>query len=554
MVLCANFFPYCSTFDSQALLYRSSCEFQSSSLFITPALLDNEGAAMGALSKGCGSCKRRKVKCDDTRPNCTRCIAAGIKCAGFTQRLRFVDEEPRIRRSMAVSHAQSLELSTVTRRSQLVFHRGQIHRSQPPSPAPFSANTLPLTAFKDDIFMSYLVSKLFGETRYPWNAAEETRCGLPIAWITELVKTPQMLRYKSWDSLAAIIFGQAHKSANVITNARRLYGQALVEIRNQLSDPDDRRAESTLASITALSMYEIFASKTEKAWMWHANGLGWLLERRGPWQQKSYARKSMFLEHRIMLVAKSIISRQRTFLCDPIWKTVPWEDDSASKLAIDYLVDIGTDIGGYLAQVKACGSNKSTREPEYSQLRTQVALCLGEMNDWWCQWEAEHARSATEIPIHQANIESLFPTLLEYDMPWTAFTVCIHNAIRILLLQLWQMLLLSPNSIQPTDQGVVLDMLNGTALLGITSDTRGLACEILRSLKYCYRKSRRFISTFSFLFIQDVAYGCFDQGSREALWIAGHGWAELINSDGTEDANLLERQLPLGQIKGGNVG
>src|SRR4051794_12086645 len=47
---------------------------------------------------------------------------------------------------------------------------------------------------------------------------------------------------------------------------------------------------------------KIIAWKADKRWMIHANGLGWLLESRGPWQQKSSVGKSIFLEHRIMLV------------------------------------------------------------------------------------------------------------------------------------------------------------------------------------------------------------------------------------------------------------
>ena len=43
-------------------------------------------------------------------------------------------------------------------------------------------------------------------------------------------------------------------------------------------------------------------SGVEKGWMLHADGLGWLLERRGPRQQKSFAGKSIFLEHRITIV------------------------------------------------------------------------------------------------------------------------------------------------------------------------------------------------------------------------------------------------------------
>ena len=250
-------------------------------------------------------------------------------------------------------------------------------------------------------------------------------------------------------------------------------------------------------------------------------------------------------------VTKSIISRQSTLLRSPIWKTVPWEDNPASKSTIDHLIDIGTDITEYIAQIKRYDNSKSGQEFEYSQLRTQVANSLEELNACWQQWESHHTQPATEVTSHQLTGEPLFPTLLEYDMPWTAFTVCNYNAMRILLLQLWHMLQSIPGSTQTTDRGVVLDMPNPTALLGITSNIKGLACEILRSLKYAYGKCRRFIFTSSFLFLQDTAYGCFDRNSKEAVRVARHGWAELADSNNIEDENLLKRLLPLGQIRAG---
>lgn len=213
---------------------------------------------MRAPSKGCGSCRRRKVKCDETHPQCTRCSEAGIECTGFAPRLKFVDEEPRIRRSMAVSRAQFHEFLTIKKSSHLTFHSSRIHCARPPSPAPLLPNSLPLTAFKDDIYISYLLFKLFErENRCPLNAAAAPQCGIPTDWIPELVKTTERPRQKSWDALAAIVFGQAHNSHDVITSALRLYGQALSELRNKLSKPDDQCTDSTLASMTALYMYEV---------------------------------------------------------------------------------------------------------------------------------------------------------------------------------------------------------------------------------------------------------------------------------------------------------
>lgn len=249
-------------------------------------------------------------------------------------------------------------------------------------------------------------------------------------------------------------------------------------------------------------------------------------------------------------IAKSIISRQSTFLRTAIWKTLPWEDNPASKTTIDYLIDIGTDIAEYIAQISKYIS-KSGQEFEYSQLRTQVAASLEELNAWWRQWEADHAQPAIEVASHQVAGELLFLTTLEYDMPWTAFTVCNYNAMRILLLQLWHMLRPMPifGLNRPTNHDVLLDVPNSTPLLGITSNVKGLACEILRSLKYSYRKCRRVIFTSSFFFLQDTAYGCFDQDSKEAIWIARHGWADSADSDNIEDKNLLRGLLPFGRIR-----
>lgn len=229
---------------------------------------------------------------------------------------------------------------------------------------------------------------------------------------------------------------------------------------------------------------------------------------------------------------------------------MPWEDDLASKSAIDYLIDIGTDIVGYLAQSKTNDVSKSSQE--INELKSQLAISLEELNTWWHQRGAEHAQTVTEILAIEAIRKPLFLTLLEYDTIWTAFTICTYNAIRILLLQLWDMLQVHPNSAQSVDQGGVLDIPNSTALLGITSDAKGLASEILRSLTYCYSKSRRFIKTFTFLFIQDVAYSCFDKDSGEAKWVIRHGWAELVNFDDIEHHNLLKQLLPSGHLKVGH--
>ncbi|KAH6711179.1 hypothetical protein BKA61DRAFT_613220 [Leptodontidium sp. MPI-SDFR-AT-0119] len=47
-------------------------------------------------SNRCDTCKKRKKKCDEKRPQCTPCLKSGWKCPGYQTRWKFVDEVPRL--------------------------------------------------------------------------------------------------------------------------------------------------------------------------------------------------------------------------------------------------------------------------------------------------------------------------------------------------------------------------------------------------------------------------------------------------------------------------
>ncbi|KAJ5610250.1 hypothetical protein N7510_006969 [Penicillium lagena] len=39
--------------------------------------------------KGCWTCKRKRIQCDEIRPACQRCTSRGITCEGYEIRLRW---------------------------------------------------------------------------------------------------------------------------------------------------------------------------------------------------------------------------------------------------------------------------------------------------------------------------------------------------------------------------------------------------------------------------------------------------------------------------------
>ncbi|KAJ5638975.1 uncharacterized protein N7484_006837 [Penicillium longicatenatum] len=52
-------------------------------------------------NKACERCKRRHLKCDETRPHCQRCIAAAVECPGYVQTRKFIDQGATVRRRYA---------------------------------------------------------------------------------------------------------------------------------------------------------------------------------------------------------------------------------------------------------------------------------------------------------------------------------------------------------------------------------------------------------------------------------------------------------------------
>ncbi|KAK5391401.1 arginine metabolism regulation protein II [Exophiala xenobiotica] len=58
---------------------------------------------------GCWTCRGRKVKCDATRPQCTRCLKAGLQCEGYDLRLYWITDDDTVAPSAIKRQAMTLE-------------------------------------------------------------------------------------------------------------------------------------------------------------------------------------------------------------------------------------------------------------------------------------------------------------------------------------------------------------------------------------------------------------------------------------------------------------
>ncbi|KAL2858552.1 hypothetical protein BJY01DRAFT_201333 [Aspergillus pseudoustus] len=80
-------------------------------------------------NKSCERCKKRHLKCDEARPQCQRCVAAGVECPGYVQTRKFIDQGASVRRR----YAPYQESSTASSDARNTLRS---HAAKPSSPAP----------------------------------------------------------------------------------------------------------------------------------------------------------------------------------------------------------------------------------------------------------------------------------------------------------------------------------------------------------------------------------------------------------------------------------
>lgn len=193
---------------------------------------------MGARSKGCISCKARRVKCDETHPICQRCQKAGIECKGYASPIEFIDETSRVKRAVAIASSQQASLSSMRSSTSTLYHTSHIPQLSENTRVP---SEMPLAAFKHSIYLSYLSKRM---------SDDGSASGI---WVGE----SSTVSHNALDALAAMIFGQAYQSLETIVEARKAYGKALIDLRAAISNSRTYKDFDILACVTALCMYEV---------------------------------------------------------------------------------------------------------------------------------------------------------------------------------------------------------------------------------------------------------------------------------------------------------
>lgn len=232
---------------------------------------------------GCWTCKRRRRKCDEGRPNCQTCFSIGLVCEGYATRLKW-GSGVASRGPLTGAHSpvpdKSLSQRKGRKRDRLKDEKHRIsdhHEVSSASPATTvssgSSDTQPLSEPERSRRRALQKENLFRECRTPdldasWGADAVNKyrtdqiCVVLTTGIRSLQSTlveasgpPAMLLELSKHSKSLVgicVAIQAYLSYGANDTSFDFYNEVLAQLRLDLDDPQRQQEDGTLVTILLL--------------------------------------------------------------------------------------------------------------------------------------------------------------------------------------------------------------------------------------------------------------------------------------------------------------
>ncbi|KAF2665108.1 hypothetical protein BT63DRAFT_85356 [Microthyrium microscopicum] len=430
---------------------------------------------VGGRSKACKNCKRRRVKCDETRPNCRRCLKAKLSCGDWpTMTIIQFNGQPEQQPSTPKTEPELQIVDTIENKTGLLSS----------SWSPWSKVAMPT----DDLFVSYTLAHL-----------------LRGSYQLDDIYVPEVDRVLSdtcFLALATSYFGNDHREQAVVQRGVRRYSSALKGLNEALHDDSKSRTYDVLKAVLLMATYEMLLSDNSNGWIVHGLGLERLIEFRGPESFKRMPDRDLFETSRPSMIYSAIVLHKNTILSQKRWKVIPWEDDLGQKDVFQYLIDILADCPQLLVskdRMYTCKPKEKAGDLARA-LDIETRSLLVQLEAWKASWDASEGDYCSETPVSSSNPSYIPPngvpvpfwtTNLYYNSLRQANAMAMYNACIIFLGKI----------IRELDEG------NGhSSTIQVANQMYIAGIEICRSAEYHLHVMSQGTGSFAFLFPLRMAW------------------------------------------------
>ncbi|WXC60107.1 hypothetical protein SNK03_005963 [Fusarium graminearum] len=322
-------------------------------------------ARHGRRIKRCGTCVERKVKCDEQQPHCQRCINAGLACLGYHSQLKFVDEGTRFVSDVIPSRPKPKQCNRIVVSAECTkdltpqLRKPQIHTLLPP---------------KETLFLPYTLSKL-SPSSFRYDPALVT--GILPALLTEH-KSP--LHQSCIHALSAMYFGRIHQDKQACNQGLRLYSYALTQLRSEINSSSTDIG--TIMGVMCLCVYENVVFSQPTAWLLHYDGLGRLLQSRGPRPLETHAERHIWRVARYFIILSAGHQRRRVFLEQPQWASARLVPPGETPEKFDLLLDLFAQFPGIVDDYDRLRKSTFIDTGKREAFKQRVRLLIDRIHAW----------------------------------------------------------------------------------------------------------------------------------------------------------------------------
>ncbi|OCK84498.1 hypothetical protein K432DRAFT_378513 [Lepidopterella palustris CBS 459.81] len=350
----------------------------------------------GKPSRGCQTCKSRRIKCDEIRPTCTQCRKSGRTCPGYPDEfdLIFRDENAALERrarkaSGSKSASRGSSRPSPSSGSEPSPEAGLVLLSDSPlsQNSPCADQSRLVLPSDHSLFQAYLWY-LGNAVPPPLAPSAETQA--TAFFFRNFVLLPQQAEsMRGFLELLVPLYNQSmpfsalHLATHAVSlstlgnypgrhqllrDASVAYGQALKKVKQALEDPVESKADETVLAILMFSLYEAIVSTNETvtAWASHVDGAVALTKLRGAEQFKNPQSYQVFRAVRTMMITSCV---QRSKPVEEFPTANGWlGDENSQENAANRLTLISIDLPAIRARARTLLSHERSAATEAEAL------------------------------------------------------------------------------------------------------------------------------------------------------------------------------------------
>ncbi|RDW67589.1 hypothetical protein BP6252_08985 [Coleophoma cylindrospora] len=318
-------------------------------------------ARTAGRSRGCRTCRQRRIKCDEALPECTQCKKYGTKCPGpITGTFYVIASETCTRPSSTVGGCvdapESSQMSNTYGSTRRTPDLDIGNRSYQP---PTETNSLPTSELLGDALIPTIPSYYQPSRAEAFDQLFFSHffdgCGKGIetigacSWLGKLPArlatsfTSRAIKY-SVRATCMAFYGVLNGQVSIQTEARRTYVRALESRRADLGQGTLQTqmgripvSEEDICLTLVLSYYELVLKTSPAAWVHHLHAAAAMIEAKGPEECQSGFMHQLFRTVRLGIAFSSVAAKTPHIFSQKRWVTIPFQ---GPKTELDILVDV----------------------------------------------------------------------------------------------------------------------------------------------------------------------------------------------------------------------